>query len=41
MGHRAKHCRVNWVPDRLAKAEARAIDQAMRRTDAEMKRLRD
>lgn len=30
MGHRAKHLRRNWIPERLAKAKKRGIREAKR-----------
>lgn len=51
MGFRAKHRRANWIPERLAKAQARqakddkrkdecAIERARVATEAEMERAR-
>lgn len=34
MGHRAKHRRENWVPERLAKAEQRRAVEQKRQYDA-------
>jgi hypothetical protein len=34
MGHRAKHLRRNWIPERLAKAEERRAAEEKRQTEA-------
>lgn len=34
MGHRAKHRRENWVPERLAAAQERAAAEQKRQYDA-------
>ena len=38
MGHRAKHLRRNWIPERLAKAEERRILEEQRQYDAAKER---
>lgn len=30
MGHREKHRRVNWIPERLAAAEKRRVEENIR-----------
>jgi hypothetical protein len=39
MGHRAKHLRRNWIPERVKAAEARAKVEAKRQDDARTARL--
>lgn len=39
MGHRAKHRRANWIPERIAAARERAIADNARRAEAELARL--
>lgn len=36
MGHRAKHRRENWIPERLAAAEDRARAEEARKLQAEL-----
>lgn len=38
MGHRAKHRRENWVPERLAAAEERAKAERARQAEAAARR---
>lgn len=38
MGHRAKHRRENWIPERLARAAERAKLEAKRQVDAAKER---